>query len=331
MHKRLLRPGLFVVGFAIIATILIFLVSAATLQQVVEPEDGVMSGNASLQTEDGVTSVLFQAPQQPQTQLIWQDTFDTSLDLTTDTHAGAWRPNDFWQSINRGYRDFAGTNWNLNPNETPGYNPFSVSGGVLRITSQRTPTALNATIAASMAAQQQSGAVPAWSGGMLITNKNLRTFGYGYYEFRTRFPTPGKGMFPALWLYSADGTFNPGKEGAEIDILEIFGHANGAIVDTTIQYPDGSSSFNGQISGDTTGWHTYALDWQQNYMRFYKDDVLYAEADAAHAAWYNGVKMGIRINYAMDAPWFGARASDASTPSPLAMEVDYVKVYDRKP
>jgi hypothetical protein len=36
--------------------------------------------------------------------------------------------------------------------------------------------------------------------------------------------------------------------------------------------------------------------------------------------------MGIRLNYAMDASWF-TTPSDGTTPDPLTMDVDWVKVY----
>lgn len=339
MVKRILLLGCGLIVFAFSGLYLLLRSSAATSNLSLEPEQGTITSPATIFTESGASNgsyVNFLAPATPPASLIWQDTFDSSLDLSTATRTGAWRPNDFWQDINKGYRDFAGSSWNLNPNETPAYSPFSISSGILSIKAQRTPATLNSTIAASMAAQQQSGSVPAWSGGILITDKRQRTFGYGYYEFKARFPTPGKGMFPALWLYSADGTLNPGKEGAEIDILEIFGYADGTHVDSTVHFLASNNvraraSFNSSIVGDTASWHTYALDWQPTYMRFYKDNALYAEMTGDDAAWYNGVRMGIRMNYAMDAPWFGVNASDATTPSPLSMDIDYIKVYTSKP
>ena len=338
MKQSWLKPALFSFGFAILGSILILFASALTANRYIEPETGTLANGASSIVDDSAANggaVLFQAPivgAQP----VWQDTFDATLDMTTQSHTGVWRPNDFWQNINRGYRDFAGTSWNLNPNETPGHNPFTISDGVLRITSKRTPAELNSVIQASMVAQEQYGSVPAWAGGMLITNKDVRTFSNGYYEFRVRFPNVGKGMFPALWFYSADGNLNPGKEGAEIDLLEIFGHQDGSIVNSGMHFLASNNvqvrnHFSGSVTGDTMGWHTYALDWQATYLRFYKDDVMYAEATGEDAAWFNGIQMGIRMNYAMDASWFGANASNGTTPNPLYMDIDYVKYYNQKP
>ena len=260
--------------------------------------------------------------------LLFSDEFD-AFDLASASHTnGFWRPNDFWQGISSGgYKDFAGTSWNINPNNPTfaPYNPFSVSNGILTITCTRTPTALVSAIQAEMTAQGIPGSVPAWCGGMIVQNPAVRKFKYGYFEFRARWPNPGKGMFPALWFYSTDGGADPlGKSWSEIDLFETFGISNtwstslhggtGYTIDTKVQ--------------DTTDWHTYALDWQPTYLKVYRDDVLVYTVTGADAEWFN-TTMGIRMNYAMDASWFGANAtSDSNTPDNLTMEIDYVRVYD---
>ena len=166
--------------------------------------------------------------------LLFADEFDT-LDLTTATHQGTWRPNDTWQNINLGYRDFAGTNWNLNPNHTPTNNPFTTTNATLTITAPPPPTHHPTTIANAMASQGQTGTVPTWSGGFLVTNTNLLQIHYGYIEIRARYRNTGPGMFPALWLYATQGSNNPtNKGGAEIDIMEIFGDPTH--YDTTLHY-----------------------------------------------------------------------------------------------
>ena len=277
------------------------------------------------------------APPAPPANLLWSDEFDT-LDLSTSTHAGAWRPNDFWQDVNRGYRDFAGSSWNLNPNEHPGYSPFSVNNGVLSIKARRTPAELRSSIASSMAAQGQWGEVPEWSGGMLISNRDARTMHYGYLEIRASLPTTGKGMFPALWLFAADQGDNPlGKGSAEIDVLEVFGHAGGNLWDSNLHFRNNSGSEvrtnrHTTMNTDTVGWHTYGLDWQPNYLRFYQDGVLVWEVTGADAAWFN-TRMTVRLNYAMDASWFSGfdTRSDWTTPAELRMEIDYVRAFAARP
>jgi beta-glucanase (GH16 family) len=298
--------------------------------------DATYNFNATIQNSNGVSAhsanytVTVNTGGGAGAVLLFSDEFDT-LDLkSAGNPTGVWSPVDFWQDINgAGYEDFAGIDtWNINPNGGgvfAAHNPFSTSGSVLTITSTRRPSDMTAPIAASMVSQGIPPPTPNWVGGILITNPDVITFRYGYFEARLRWPNPGKGMFPAWWLYNARG--GP-KTSAEIDILEIFGDVGNAystsmhgLVSTTI------ASF----TTDTNNWHTYGMDWQPTYLRFYRDHVQIAEVTGAPAAWFD-VPMGLRINFAMNAPWFsGVNKSDVSTPSPMNMEVDYVKVWDVLP
>lgn len=276
---------------------------------------------------------------------VWAEEFDT-LDLVTSANtAGRWRPNDVWQNINSGYQDFSGNSWNLNPNQNLAGAPraaWSIANSILTITSQRTPSAWEADIVAA----NGGNPAPPWCGGILITNTSqaVNRFGYGYYAIRARWPTAGRGMFPALWFFAANGQ-NIGKERAEIDLLEIFGHSSGQPWSATLHQkkdPDGSpatgaTTGDGQVAvgtfnTDTAAWHVYGLDWTANYLRFYKDDVMVAEITGANATFFNGVTMSIRLNYSMDAGWFPTgQKSDGTTPSSLTMEVDYIRAWASKP
>jgi beta-glucanase (GH16 family) len=88
----------------------------------------------------------------------------------------------------------------------------------------------------------------------------------------------------------------------------------------------------GVTNKDTTDWHTYGMDWQPTYIHFYYDGQLLYEVAGTNATWYN-TTMGIILNFSMDARWFAAHGlqSDASTPSPMYSEVDYVRVWDKMP
>lgn len=259
----------------------------------------------------------------------WSEEFN-SLDLTTSSHTGLWRPNDFWQNINGGYEDFAGTSYNANPNETSvDINPFSVADSVLTITCIRTPANKVEAIRSSMSSQGQGTNVPNWVGGILITDPNTKYFKYGYFETKARFPVLGKGMFPAIWLFRApSGEEVAGKESAELDIFEIFGYGSGNPVSISVHGSLQSTIHNYNV--DVTQWHRYAMDWQPTYIRFYLDEVLLIELTGTDASWFN-TTMGMRLNYSMDAPWFGAQTSDGSTPSTLTMQVDYVRQWNTNP
>jgi beta-glucanase (GH16 family) len=261
--------------------------------------------------------------------LIWAEEFDGPLDLTTSDHIGRWRPNDQWQDVKVGYKDFAGDSWNINPNQHPLYSPFMVADGVLTITATKIPKA----IVPSVEALVGPGKAPKWSGGILITDRLKRSFKYGYFEIRARFPNPGKGMFPAIWLYAADGTVgDPRKSGAEIDIFEVLGSGEGRPWQITVHRRDwqgrGDQTDVGSFNSDTAEWHTYGLDWQPSHLRFYRDGVMVGQVTGADASWFD-VEMAIRLNFAVDGNHLLklGHVSDRTTPEVMKMQVDYVRVF----
>lgn len=267
--------------------------------------------------------------------LLWSQEFNTgTLDIKSASNPnGLWMPVDFWQNINQGWKDFSGTNWNINPNDPAfaGYDPFSVQNGYLQITETRTPTSLYPAIQSEMTAQGVSGPVPSWMGGELITNRADVTFTYGYFEFRERIVNGGKGEFPAMWFYSANESGDAqGKSMAEIDLYEIFGTPGKW--STTLH---GAGTTNVGTTTDPAsvdGWHTYGMNWQPNLLQFFEDGKLIYQVTGAAASYYNDLKMAIRVNFAMDAPWFPTSAhSDGTTPSPMEMQIDYIRQYDVPP
>jgi beta-glucanase (GH16 family) len=276
---------------------------------------------------------------------LFAESWDQGLRLSSNRARSTWMPVDYgWQSQpalasnERGYEDFAGNSWNVNPNRDPGQTPFSVVDGRLRIQASRIPSSyLTGTggVRDQMAAQGQDvNNLPTWMGGILISE---RSFLNGYIEATVTFDAAhaGRGMFPALWLYAAGGSTDvQGKGGAEIDLMEAFGTTSQ--YSSTIHFIDSSNrevrpSRSTDFSRSVIGTHTYALDWQPTYLRFYFDGQMVWEVTGADAAWFN-TPMRLRMNYSMDAPWFGSgRRSDATTPATLWMDVDDVRVWATKP
>ena len=107
------------------------------------------------------------------------------------------------------------------------------------------------------------------------------TFTYGYFEFRACFPAVGRGMWPALWFFAAFDSNGDERRMAEIDLVEIFGPASGTPWFMSLHElqwggtpaPGSNGSVNGFYQGrhDTTRWHTYGLDWQEDALTFYVD------------------------------------------------------------
>lgn len=278
--------------------------------------------------------------------LIFSDDF-ASLNLASVSNPnGTWRPDAIWQDVSQGYRDFAGTSWNLNPNDANTFNqsPYVVAGSVLTQQLFRTPSNLVVPIRNEIVAQGLTLPDPAWCGGFLLTNSAVRKFKYGYFEFRAQWPNPGKGMHPALWFYSSDLGNDPNNKGnCEIDLIEMYGVSN--TMHTTIHMLNSSgvgTSYElgtpttgptvGPASIDTAGWHLYGMDWQPTYLRFYYDNTLMYQVTGADGAFFNSY-MDIYMDITADDPWFAGLgiATDGTTPSPVNMNVDWIKVWTSKP
>jgi Glycosyl hydrolases family 16 len=274
--------------------------------------------------------------------LAWSDEFDTLSIASAENPEGLWRANNAWHNLaSPGFKDYAGANWNVNPS-SPGmqnFSPFSVIDGALRIRTFRTPSALKEIIRTEMDKDERTVGkpIPAWCGGVLMLNQEVKTVRYGYVEIRARLPQQGRGMFPALWLYAKTGDERAvefdvprEKQAAEIDLFEAFGVPNqwATTLHRKARDESGPTDSLGVRNEDTTRWHTYGLEWKPNLMRVYRDGVKLYDVAPNIAAFFD-VDMVIRLNYAMDGSWF-KQPSDASTPE-LTLDIDYVRVYRAKP
>jgi beta-glucanase (GH16 family) len=272
------------------------------------------------------------ASRSPTPRLLWSEEFDAPLDLVSAANPqGQWRTRDLGQATDQGYPDLgAGGNqcWLASPAQSLAgttINPFAVQNSVLTIAAIRTPTDLLGEVQGCE-----------WIGGALMTNtaRADTTFRYGYYEIRARFPSPGRGMFPALWFYSAYQANTSAQSQAEIDLLEIFGNAGGSPWVTTLHERGSSGSGQQQAvssrGDDTTQWHTYGLHWTASALQLYLDRRPVGTVTGAEASYFAECAMSIRLDYSMNATWFApGNAADSSTPDRLTMEVDYVRKYDK--
>lgn len=291
--------------------------------------------------------------------LLWEQDFSVTpltLRSASSATAGVWMPNDMtWQSPVQGYVDFAaspcsfadvasgvcnmaGGTFDINPNDPTmlGISPFSQANGYLTISASRTPTNLEPAIQAEMTAQGTPGPIPSFIGGRLEANPAVFPgFTYGYFEFRAAFPNAGPGMFPALWFYSTPGQ-NPNMPHAEIDLLEFFGHSD--VFYTTI-HSGGATNNNGTTIGQHAGlidgqFHTYGMDWTAQHIDFYADQQLIYSAPAPLVAAYQGVSLTPVMDYVADASWMASNIylqANSTTPNPLVMHINYVRLYSVKP
>lgn len=174
-----------------------------------------------------------------------------------------------------------------------------------------------------------------------INTRDRFAFRYGRIEARIRLPG-GQGLWPAFWLMPQDDSYGTWAASGEIDVMEAvnLGGTGGNSVHGTLHYGDRwpNNLFTGNQyvvpSSATADFHVYALEWDGGEMRWYVDDVLYAmqnswsTSSAPFPAPFDQ-RFYILLNVAVGGNFPGSPT--ASTTFPVAMEVDYVRVYSGDP
>jgi beta-glucanase (GH16 family) len=164
---------------------------------------------------------------------------------------------------------------------------------------------------------------------------------YGRIEARIRLPG-GQGIWPAFWMMPQDSVYGTWAASGEIDIVEAvnLGGAGGNRVFGTIhfggEFP--SNIFTGETYTVPTNvrdeFHTYAIEWDPAEIRWYVDDVLYSVKNS----WFStggafpapfDEAFYILFNVAVGGNLPGP--PNDSTVFPVAMEVDWVRVYSGEP
>ena len=234
--------------------------------------------------------------------------------LSLETSGGTWRTwyshNDYADLFSRShdgeaqvYTDpgFRGTS-----NAALGLNPFSVANGVL-------------TITASPVTAQQSAVLGGhtYSSG-LITTQTTFAQTYGYFEIRAALPE-GQGFWPAFWLLPADGSWPP-----EIDVFEMLGRDPDTVYYAAHQTLNGQHvSGGGQLRFDTSGFHTYGVDWGPDFITYYIDG---SQVGVVRTPASMHGPMYMLANLAVGGSWAGA--PDATTGTGQ-MQIDYIHAYAR--
>jgi len=169
-----------------------------------------------------------------------------------------------------------------------------------------------------------------------VLTKNRFSQAYGRFEARIKIPY-GQGIWPAFWMLGDNIDTTRWPNCGEIDIMENIGKEP-SIVHGTIHGP-GYSGGSGISAADTLpggqkfsdNFHTFAVEWEPNVIRFYVDGLLYktrTPADLpAGTLWVFDHPFFIILNVAVGGGWPGN--PDATTAFPQQMLVDYVRVYQR--
>lgn len=174
-----------------------------------------------------------------------------------------------------------------------------------------------------------------YTSARLLTRDKF-TQAYGKFEARIKVPY-GQGIWSAFWMLGD----NFGSAGwpacGELDIMENIGREP-SIVHGTLHGP-GYSGGNGISAAFTLpngrkfsdDFHTFAVEWERNVIRFYVDGLLYktrTPADLPNGVpWVFDHPFFIILNVAVGGAFPGN--PDSTTMFPQQMQVDYVRVYQR--
>jgi beta-glucanase (GH16 family) len=154
---------------------------------------------------------------------------------------------------------------------------------------------------------------------------------YGRIEARVKLPW-GKGLWPAFWMLGANSDTVIWPECGEIDIMEYLGN-NPTTAFGTIHGP-GYSGANAITKNYTlqndrfdTGFHIFGIEWGENYINYYIDDVLYNQItpEDVPGEWVFDQPFYIIMNVAVGGNLPGSPNGD--TTFPQTMLVDYVRIY----
>lgn len=164
-----------------------------------------------------------------------------------------------------------------------------------------------------------------------INTKGLFEQAYGRFEARIKMPY-GPGIWPAFWLLGANIETAPWPNCGEIDIMEFRGqephlihgsvHGPGYSAGAAITQPYGFEN-----ARFDTDYHVFAIEWTEDYIYYFVDDVLYQEIkpEDLTGEWVFDHPFFIILNVAVGGDYVGFPTSE--TPFPQTMYVDWVRVY----
>lgn len=195
-------------------------------------------------------------------------------------------------------------------NELQAYVPdaFEVKDGILRIVAEEREA-------------MYDGALREYTSGMMTTYEKFDQQ-FGWFEIRCRVPE-GQGLWPAFWLLPMPLGWPP-----EIDVFEILGHET-----ERIHFNHHFRGEEGRRASDGGYWdgpdfsenfHVIATEWNSDVI------IWYVDGEERHRSTVNvpQVPMYMLVNLAIGGNWPGS--PDETTQFPAALEVDYVRVYERE-
>jgi beta-glucanase (GH16 family) len=183
-----------------------------------------------------------------------------------------------------------------------------------------------------------TASAPVWTSARLLT-QGLFSFTYGRAEASIKLPS-GPGTWPAFWMLGNDIVTVSWPACGEVDVMEnVLNDLGPSKIEASVHGP----GYTGAIgignpytfpAGQEidTGYHIYGLIWSKDLVQFYVDDYTHPFASVrpsnmpAGGIWeFDNQPFFLLLNLAMGGVWPGP--TNASTPNPALMYVDYVRVY----
>ena len=166
-----------------------------------------------------------------------------------------------------------------------------------------------------------------------MLTKGKADWTYGRIEFRAKL-AKGRGTWPAGWTLGSNIKEAGWPLCGEIDIMEHVGYDPDTIVGSvhTKSYNHVKGTQKSKrlfIKDPYTTFHTYAIEWTAEKMDFLLDNDVYLTIQNEHktsAEWPFDKPQYILLNLAVGGNWGGKMGVD-ETIFPVAMEVDYVRVF----
>ncbi len=231
-------------------------------------------------------------------------------------YGGKWRYTNGKQEQLFVDRDFKGTG------ELPlGLDPLAIDGGVLTITADHAPPAM-----------QEVGWGYRYTSGMVSSRPSFSQC-YGYFETRAKLPA-GRGLWPSFYLLPKNKAWPP-----EIDVFEVLGHEPDRIYGTVHWGPNASAAptkeerralkklkekktFDFTVPGAAKDFHTYGVWWDAVTIAWYVDGAKVAQMPTPEGV---DTPMFMIAALAVGGGWPGP--PDATTPFPSVMSIDYIRAY----
>ena len=170
--------------------------------------------------------------------------------------------------------------------------------------------------------------------GSNFTSARIKTEGlfeqkYGRFEARMKMPY-GPGIWPAFWMLGSNISTTPWPACGEIDIMEYKGQEPNR-VHATIHGP---VLYGGNAITQTYGllnarfdtdFHIFAVEWEENYLDFFVDDVLFkritkTEVETKGGTWVYNQPFFIIFNLAVAGNFVGTTVAGTVFPQTLYID-----------